>query len=189
MKRKLFRWCLAVALIATLAAAVFAPPSADDGVVLAEHVRSRAISRPTSVDDGRTSRPGSGVSSLRVLSIHSRTVAEGGGEDSDDEHERATRGFSAIQWAPPAQRQVLPASPPPAPPPLQAPPLPFQFMGKYVEGNQVAIFLKHNDQSVVARVGDVIANYYKVEGLQGGTLTLVYLPLNQTQTLDIGGKN
>jgi hypothetical protein len=46
-----------------------------------------------------------------------------------------------------------------------------------------------NDQNLAVRVGDTIAEQYRVERLEGQTLTLRYLPLDVLQTLDVGGKN
>jgi hypothetical protein len=62
-------------------------------------------------------------------------------------------------------------------------------MGRYVEDGQVLVFLQHNDSNLVVRVGDTIAEHYKVESLDGGTLTLRYLPLDQQQTIDVGSAN
>ena len=69
----------------------------------------------------------------------------------------------------------------------QAPALPFQVLGRYENDGDNAVFLQYNDSNVVARVGDTIDDLYKVESLQDGVLTLVYLPLHQKQTLQVGG--
>ena len=96
--------------------------------------------------------------------------------------------FAARQWSAPAQ-PVPPASAAaqPAPAAPQAPPLPFRVLGRYDDEGQTKVFVQHLEQALVLRVGDTVAEHYKVESLQGGTLTLRYLPLNQTQTLDVGG--
>jgi hypothetical protein len=39
---------------------------------------------------------------------------------------------------------------------------------------------------LVVRPGDVIEGQYRVESLRGSLLTFQYLPLKQTQTLDLG---
>ncbi len=39
---------------------------------------------------------------------------------------------------------------------------------------------------VTVSVGETIDNTYRVESLQGGTLTLVYIPLDIKQTLATG---
>lgn len=68
----------------------------------------------------------------------------------------------------------------------QAPALPFQVLGRYENDGDKAVFLQYNDRNLVARVGDTIDDLYQVESLQDGVLTLVYLPLHQKQTLQVG---
>jgi hypothetical protein len=69
----------------------------------------------------------------------------------------------------------------------QAPPLPFRAIGRYEEDGETVFFLQHNERGIVVRVGDTVAEQYKVESVQGNLLTLTHLPTNQTQTLDVGG--
>jgi len=170
---------LVLALGGVLLAAYFAPAPADDAVLLSDHARAPAANRatppPTSERTGRRSPP-----AVEVLRIRPR---EG---DAD-----------AASWFPvprPTRVKAQPAAPvppsvPPEPPPPQAPPLPFKALGQYTDGDQVGVFLQYRDQNLVARVGDTLAEQYKVESLAGGVLTLRYLPLNQTQTLDLGVAN
>ena len=71
----------------------------------------------------------------------------------------------------------------------QAPPvLPFVVLGRYIEAGQEVIFLQHNNQNLVVRVGNTLLEQYKVESLQGSTLNFRYLPLNLAQSLEIGSK-
>jgi hypothetical protein len=85
--------------------------------------------------------------------------------------------------APPPPKPVAP----PPPPPPEAPPLPFVYMGKMREGSKhLVIFLVKGNQVYTVRVGDVIDDTYKAEGVSGGKLTLTYLPLNIQQTLTVG---
>lgn len=112
-----------------------------------------------------------------VLAIRPRVAADG-------DHEP----FPAVTWnAPPPDATVKAGDEPPPEP--QAPPLPFKVMGQYSEADQHGVFLLHNDQNLVARVGDTIANNYKVESLRDGVLTLLYLPLQQRQTLLVSAPN
>lgn len=41
---------------------------------------------------------------------------------------------------------------------------------RYVDEGQEVVFLLHNDQNLVVRVGDTIAQQYKVESLNGNKL-------------------
>ena len=69
--------------------------------------------------------------------------------------------------------------------PPQAPPLPFKALGNYTEdGNQV-IFVQHNSQNLVLRVGDTILDKYKLEAVDANSLTFIYLPMDVRQTLSL----
>jgi hypothetical protein len=97
--------------------------------------------------------------------------------------------LAAKQWSPPPAR-IVPVVTQPVPVQIpQAPVLPFQVIGQLIEDGKVSIFLKYNAQNLVVHVGDTIADTYKVEGLNGSILTLLYLPLNQRQTLELRNIN
>lgn len=78
-------------------------------------------------------------------------------------------------------------APPPGPP--QAPPLPFQYMGRWLQEGQVSYFLQLNGRNLVLRVGDTVDQTYKLEQASAGTLSFVYLPLNQKQSMAVGEVN
>lgn len=172
---------LVVALGGVLLAAYFAPAPAGDEVRLSDRARA-PVARPFSADTPAPGAQRTGRRPPAVVEVLRIRPREGGAE--------------AVPWFP-APRPVrvakaLPAPPPsdlPPPPPAQAPPLPFKALGQYTDGDQVGVFLQYRDQNLVARVGDTLAEQYKVESLAGGVLTLRYLPLNQTQTLDLGAAN
>lgn len=176
---------LVVALAGVLLAAYFAPSPEDDEVLLSDRARAPVVRSPavdatvpvTSAD--RSARRA--AAAVEVLRIRPR-------QDSDPAGPwfPAPRPVRVAQAPRPA---APPPSAPPAPPPPQAPPLPFKALGQYTDGEQVGVFLQYRDQNLVARVGDTLAEQYKVESLAGGVLTLRYLPLNQTQTLDLGAAN
>lgn len=84
------------------------------------------------------------------------------------------------QTAPPGVLAV------PSPTAAMPPPLPFRLLGRYLDDGRQAVFLQFNDQNLVVRAGDTIAEQYKVESLDESTLTLLHLPTNQHQTLNIG---
>lgn len=155
-------------LVLAVVAASFAPDAKRDEVLLAE--RPRAVSSRT--------EPAGGASGRRVLAIRPR-----------DTDATAPAGlFTPQQWTPPPKSKAVAVAieSPPAPPPPVAPPLPFRVLGRYAQDGQPAVFLQYNEQNLVVRVGDTIADHYKAERLEGSTLTLRYLPLDLPQTLDVG---
>lgn len=79
--------------------------------------------------------------------------------------------------------EIVPAPPPPPP---QAPPLPFRVLGRYVDQRGMFVLLANEQRGFTARLGDVIDSLYEVKAIEGPTMTLIYLPLRQTQVLDIG---
>jgi hypothetical protein len=95
--------------------------------------------------------------------------------------------FGRHSWyvpPPPPPPVIMP--PPPPPPPPTAPPLPFTFMGRYMESNKPVFFLTAGDRLLMVHAGDVIDGTYRVEGLVGNKLDITYLPLNIKQSLDAG---
>jgi hypothetical protein len=86
--------------------------------------------------------------------------------------------------APPAPVAVPQKAPPPPPP--TAPQLPFAAIGKKFQGGQWEVFLAHDDRTYLAHVDDVIDDTYRVVAINPPSMTLVYLPMNEQQTLDIG---
>lgn len=79
------------------------------------------------------------------------------------------------------------APPPPPPPKPKAPPLPFQYLGKVVEGGEVRIFLAQQGRNRIVQAGDILDGAYEVEAVAGSHITFVYLPLQERQVLAIGG--
>ena len=90
--------------------------------------------------------------------------------------------FAVRNWNPP------PPPPPPSekPPAPMAPPLPFAFIGKKLEGAVWEIYLGQGEQTYVVREGQVIEGRYRVDKIEPPTLALTYLPLGQVQALPIG---
>jgi hypothetical protein len=87
--------------------------------------------------------------------------------------------FQARSWEPeqPAVRRNVP------PPPPQAPPLPFAYMGKMVDGEKTTVFLTRLDRNYVVRPGDTLEGTYRVENVGEDALVLTYLPLGVEQAL------
>jgi len=66
------------------------------------------------------------------------------------------------------------------------PPMPFRFIGKLDDGEQLQVFLLKDTELHVVEVGDVIDERYRVDSISGAQMTLVFLPLQAAQTLTIG---
>jgi hypothetical protein len=75
---------------------------------------------------------------------------------------------------------------PAAPTVPTAPPLPFQFIGKLEDSQQLQVFLQNGERLYVVRAGDVIDDVYKVDRISATEMSLVYLPLKFAQTLSVG---
>ncbi len=92
--------------------------------------------------------------------------------------------FAAQSWVPTAP-PAAPAlqSKPAAPPAPAAPPLPFQYLGRMVDGDKTVIFLARNQEPLSVTVGHTIENTYKVENVSDSAITFIYLPLGTQQTL------
>ena len=179
-------WIFGLAAAGLLVA--LAPPASEDGLALGARTQRVELRVDAAVGAGKDSRdPAARATSSGeplVLLIKPRTApGDGGGQ--------APPLFAATRWsAPPASAAVataLAATPAAPAPPPQAPALPFRVIGHYDDGGRTAFFLQQDDRNFVVHVGDEVNELYKVERLDGSTLTLRYLPLNQLQSLDIGG--
>lgn len=92
--------------------------------------------------------------------------------------------FVSQNWNPP------PPPPPPKPappPPPTAPPLPFTYLGKKIEDGAWEVYVSRGDQTLILHVKSIIDGTYRVDAIQPPTLSVTYMPLNQVQTLAIGG--
>ncbi len=173
------------ALLATSVAAYLSPdPQGDDGLALSDRsVRAAATATaraPSTPPPVTTAGRKLGLAA-EVLDIRARNVSMADASPSL---------FAAQQWAAPvvapvAVPQVV--AQPTVQALLEAPPLPFRMLGRYEEEGNVVFFLQHNDGNLVVRLGDTIADHYKVESVQGDLLMLRHLPTNQSQGLNVGG--
>jgi len=94
-----------------------------------------------------------------------------------------TDPFAARSWRQlemEEQRRNAPPEPPPKP---QAPPLPFTYLGKMVEGDQTVIFLSARDRNYVARVGETLDGVWRVESIGEQDMSFDYVPLRMKQRL------
>ncbi|ART83119.1 hypothetical protein CBP31_11245 [Oceanisphaera profunda] len=99
--------------------------------------------------------------------------------------------FASHSWYVAPQRApvvVAPVSSPLPPPKPMTPPLPFRFIGKLDDSQKVRVFLQQGEKVYVVSVGDVIDGTYRVDGVTDNLMTLLYLPLQVTQSLSVGSK-
>lgn len=155
---------LAASLATTLAAVFLAPP--------ADEVR--AVVAPSRLSPSRLSDT---VTQNADDDIPTIVITRAGVETPQNDP------FLSRVPPPPA-----PALPPP-PPPLSAPPLPFVYLGKMVEDGATVVFLGKQDNNYSVRAGDTLDKLYRLEKIDDQAITLVYLPLDQQQTLFIGSNN
>lgn len=98
-------------------------------------------------------------------------------------HRPAVDLFAPASWAMPAAAAVVAA---PAETPPVAPPVPFTVLGKKLEAGRWEVYLAKGDETLIVRQGDVIDGTYSVAKIEPPVLSLVYLPLGQPQTMDMG---
>jgi hypothetical protein len=96
------------------------------------------------------------------------------------------RLFNSQTWDPPPPPPPPPSKPIPPPPPV-APPVPFTVVGQKLEDGIWEVYLARGDTILIAREKTVLDANYRVETIIPPTLTLTYIPLEQTQTITIGG--
>ncbi|MEN5304479.1 hypothetical protein [Pseudomonas sp. TWI628] len=98
--------------------------------------------------------------------------------------------FPAQQWAKPQTLATVTEQPVATAPVVTAAPtapaLPFQFVGRMGDRDDLQIFLQSGEKLYVVRKGDVIDSTYRLDRVSANELDLVYLPLHQSQTLSVG---
>ncbi len=91
--------------------------------------------------------------------------------------------FPPLRRPVPATAAVVATS---APEPRPTPPIPFNVIGKKFDSGRWEVYLAKGDATYIATQGAVIADNYRVESIAPTQMTLVYLPLNEQQTLQTG---
>lgn len=191
--RRMPPWALGLALVATLLAAWFAPEP-DAGVALSERAQARTaepargggragMASPVPSDPAR---PGSaatragGPTALarpgapRVLAVSPREAFEG--EDAIFKGEAPVPAVAPVRAQPVASAASEPAVP-------AVPQLPVRLIGRYIDGVGPAAFVIFQDQNLVLRTGEVLAQHFRVEQIDEVSLTLRHLPSEQLQTV------
>ncbi|MDN2708177.1 hypothetical protein O0880_01935 [Janthinobacterium sp. SUN118] len=174
---------LAGAAVATLLAALFAPE--DEGSIVGPATATtRQVERVPAPLPLAVAAPPAPPS---ALAIHPRRAL--------DDEEAATL-FAKQSWQPETPKKIMldqqaakAALPAAAVDANAPPPLPFQFLGRFVDEGKAAYFLQAGERNVVARPGDMLEERYRFDGVVQGALQFTYLPLNQKQTLAVGDLN
>ncbi len=105
------------------------------------------------------------------------------GTTAETTEPRPEKLFISQSWTPPPPPPVAP----PPPPPPSAPPLPYTYIGKKIEAGKWEVYLALGDRNYVVREQSNLEGVYRVDSITASLLTMTYLPLNQTQTITIGG--
>lgn len=150
------RWAVLLGLLAAAAGLYLS-----DGGLPAGPVPARAESAAPGKVSGADRKPEPTIAEIRP-----RPVAA-----------RAGDAFALRNWAPP---------PPPRPVVPSAPPLPFAFAGKKLEEGAWLVFLTWQDRMYIVKENEAIDGLYRVDAIRPPEMSLVYLPLQQVQTLAIG---
>jgi len=114
-----------------------------------------------------------------ILALRARAELIGGASAGD----KTATLFGSQSWVPPPP----PPAKPSAPPPPTAPALPYTYIGKKLEDDAWEVYLTKGEHTFIVHEKTTIEATYRVESIKPPTLTLTYLPLNQMQTLSIGG--
>lgn len=130
---------------------------------------------------GTSAGSGKAKPDIMILALQPREALIGAGEIGATE--RTDRLFANQTWAPPPPPPPKPLPPPPP----TAPPLPFTYLGKKIEDGIWEAYLARGDQTFIVREQTEIEHTYRVDSIKPPTLSLTYLPLNQVQTVTIGG--
>lgn len=88
--------------------------------------------------------------------------------------------FQSKTWYTPPPQQPANSLPPPLP---SAPSLPFTFIGRMVDGNEVILFLSKNGRQYTVKANDVLDDTYRLDKITDSDAVLTYLPMNIQQTL------
>jgi hypothetical protein len=89
--------------------------------------------------------------------------------------------FAARSFSPPA---VPAGQAPERQAKREAPPLPFRYVGKLQDGDKLAVFLAHGEESLVVSAGQKIGEY-RVDSVTEEEIRFTYLPLKTKQVLPL----
>jgi cohesin domain-containing protein len=164
-KKKLLGWTLVIA--AAAAAALLAPKSPNEAPAPERAAAPERKSAPAL----QASNPEQSSLGIPARDMIGRPAAD---------------PFSPRSWEPPAARRPAAKSialAPEPPPPPAPPPMPYRVAGTVIQQGVPHIVLAKGDRVVTVRPGDVLEDGYRVESIDAGMVTLVYMPLDIRQQL------
>lgn len=170
------RWLvLGPLLLATLAAVVFAP---DDETQVPPPRERRVATAAQSAPTKRASTEETNTTEHDTpLTLPELTSTAEDAEALDSVESSQPDPFRVTSW-------VVAPPPPPTPEPT-APPLPFKYLGKLIDGGNHIVFLSDKNKYLVAREGDRIDSW-RVESIDDTRMSFLYEPLKKRQELVIG---
>jgi hypothetical protein len=119
--------------------------------------------------EGPAVRPAGREASLPELDV-ARMKKPGGEADVED-------AFAERSWQPPP------------PPPVKAqplvPPLPYTYLERMVDGDQVVLFLARQGESREARAGDTLDRVWRVEEIGDRAVKFTFLPLEKQRVMTL----
>ena len=191
---RLRRGLLALAAVATLGALWWVESGAGDPAAVDVAPPRRATATPA------VPAPGASVAAAtlpaRTSGAGVATPAPSGGGIDLSRLQRNARGaaanaFEVRSWEPPPQRlsarelrEQQAAAPPPPPP--QAPPLPFTYLGRLVDGATTTVFLSEGGRDLAVTTGATVSGRWRLDAAGERALSFTYLPLGQRQSLSLG---
>ncbi len=140
--------------------------------------------------DSTVSEPAkSGARKVATAQVASVSAMPSLPEEERHDLDRTKRLFAPSTWfiAPPVPKVVAPPPPPPPPAPT-APPVPFTYMGKYIEDGVTQVILTRGNRVISGVPGDVIETNYRIERIDANAIVLTYLPLHTTQSVPTGSQ-
>ncbi len=165
------QWALGLALGATVAACLWAAqlPQAEDSVTDLAALASRRS--PAGLASASASAP------LPRWSTAAR-------EPWPEVAPSALAAWQAPAPAAPTPTPLpAPSAQPPLPAPPQAPPFPYQLIGRLSQAGQVQALLGSEQRSLAVRAGDTIDGQWRVQAIGDDSLELLWLPGPLPQTL------
>ncbi|MFZ4538059.1 hypothetical protein [Propionivibrio sp.] len=179
MRPGIKRTFLVLSVVGLLALVWFAP-SDEDGISAPAVDKSKRSRKATAAVAPSPTRTGT-ARRARTSALANVKAGQLANQERTPLAENIPDLFAGISWYVPP-----PPPPPEPPPPPTAPPLPFVFLGQYIEDDTQLILLTRGDRMLRVSVGEVIDRTYKVARLEGGQLTFIYLPLKVEQSLNTG---
>jgi hypothetical protein len=88
--------------------------------------------------------------------------------------------FAGMRSAAPKQVAAVPSEPPKP----SAPPLPFQYIGKWSRGHEGEVLVMRGDELVAIERGQKLGDY-RVDEISATQVTFTYLPLKTKQSLAV----